>query len=58
MKKKELNKLIKKYSSDEILNMYMECKIYLTEKQLEKICETSSHHGGCYLGGTKWVQVW
>ena len=53
MKKREFNKILEKYTSDQILEMYMTCKIYLTDKQLEKVCENSSHHGGCILGGTK-----
>ena len=47
MKASKLKILKRKYTADEIIEMYMTCKIYLTEKQLEKICEKGSHHGGC-----------
>ena len=53
MKKREFKKLLEEYTSNEIIEMYMTCKIYLTEKQLDKVCENSSHHGGCILGGRK-----
>ena len=53
MKKIEFKKILGEYTSNQILEMYMTNKIYLTEKQLDKVCENSSHHGGCYLGGKK-----
>lgn len=47
MRTRDFNKLLKRKTSDEILTDYMICKIYLTDKQLEKVCNNSSHHGGC-----------
>lgn len=47
MKASKLRALCRKYSYDKIIEMYMSCKIYLTDKQLEKICAKGSHHGGC-----------
>ena len=47
MKIRDFNKKMKEESPDKILSEYMTCKIYLTEKQLEKVCEKSSHHGAC-----------
>ncbi len=47
VKIREFNKKMKEESPDKILSEYMTCKIYLTEKQLEKVCEKSSHHGAC-----------
>ena len=53
MKASKLRLLCKKYTYDKIIEMYMSCKIYLTQNQLEKICSKGSHHGGCNLGGVK-----
>lgn len=47
MKTREFNKILKEKSADQILSEFMEWKIFLTDKQLEKVCEKSSHHGGC-----------
>lgn len=53
MKASKLRGLSRKYSYDKIIEMYMTCKIYLTDKQLEKICAACSHHGGCNTRGDK-----
>lgn len=65
MKNKDFNKLLKEkkpkngnlinqYDSqikaDEIISDYMICKIFLTDKQLDKVCSLGSHHGGCGFG--------
>lgn len=47
MKAKEFKKLIKEKQPNQIISDYMTCKIYLTEKQLNKVCELGNHHGGC-----------
>lgn len=47
MKASKLRGLCRKYSYDKIIEMYMKSEIYLTQKQLEKICSKGSHHGGC-----------
>lgn len=53
MKASRLKSLCRKYSYDKIIEMYMKSEIYLTDKQLEKICAKGSHHGGCCFGGKR-----
>lgn len=53
MKARELNKLLKEKSPVKIIEDYMSCKIFLTELQLEKVCNLGEHHGGCILGKGK-----
>lgn len=53
MKASKLRGMCRKYTYDKIIEMYMKSEIYLTQKQLEKICAKGSHHGGCYLGVDK-----
>ena len=47
MKTKEFKKMIKEMKPDDIKSLYMTCKIYLTEKQLDQVCKMGEHHGGC-----------
>lgn len=47
MKSRDFNKIIKEKTPSEILEDYMLGKIYLTDKQLEKITNSGEHHGGC-----------
>ncbi len=49
MKASKLKALCRKHSYDKIIEMYMKSEIYLTDKQLEKICAKGSHHGGCNI---------
>ena len=46
MKTKEFKKLIKNENYDKIIEKYMKCEIYLTDKQLEIVCKDSKHHNG------------
>ena len=39
MRTKEFNKLIKTKDYDKIINDYIKCNIYLTDKQLTKVVE-------------------
>lgn len=50
MKNKDFNKLLKEKKPNEIISDYMICKIFLTDKQLEKVCSLGNHHGGCGFG--------
>ena len=47
MKAKDFKKALKEMKPDDIKSLYMTCKIYLTDKQLSKVCELGNHHGGC-----------
>ena len=47
MRARELNKLLETKSPEEILSLHMTCVIYLTDKQLEKVCSLGKGHGGC-----------
>ena len=47
MRARELNKLLKIKTPEKIISLYMTCEIYLTDKQLEKVCSLSKGHGGC-----------
>lgn len=53
MKSKDFNKLIKEKEPNKIIADYMTCKIYLTDKQLQKVCLLGNHHGGCSFGKIK-----
>ena len=53
MKTKEFKKLLKEKQPSEIISDYMTCKIYLTERQLAKVCELGNHHGGCAFKSIK-----
>ena len=46
MKTKEFKKLIKNENCDKIIEKYIKCDIYLTDKQLEIVCKNSKHHNG------------
>ena len=60
MKAKEFNKLIKSNDPSEIISDYMTCKIYLTERQLQKVIDKKQGaaigHGGCAFGKRKCIE--
>ena len=47
MKKSKFAALCRKYTYDQIIELYMTAKIYLYPRQLEHVCKNGSHHGGC-----------
>lgn len=47
MKARDFKKLCSEKSPGEIIEDYMLGKIYLTDKQLEKVTKNGEHHGGC-----------
>lgn len=47
MKAREFKKLCNEKSPGEIIEDYMLGKIYLTDKQLEKVTNNGEHRGGC-----------
>lgn len=55
MRIKEFKKLIKNENYDKIIEKYMKCEIYLTDKQLEIVCKGSKHHNGCAFKYGKWI---
>lgn len=46
MKASAFKSLLKNEKSSVILNKYMLNEIYLTDRQLEQVCELGEHHGG------------
>lgn len=46
MLKKELDKLLKKYSPKEILNMYCNWQIYITSSQVDKLIKLKNEKEG------------
>ena len=50
MKASKLRALCRKYTYKKIIEKFMQNELYLTQKQLERICAKGDHHGGCYLG--------
>lgn len=46
MKASAFKSLLKNEKSSVILNKYMLNEIYLTDRQLEKVCYLGEHHGG------------
>ena len=58
MKNRDFKRLLNKQEPEQILERYMLSKIYLTEKQLEKVCSIGNHHAGCCFGkGKKYKRV-
>lgn len=57
MKSKELKELLKVKTASEILSEYMTGKIFLTQKQLQKVIDLKEpyekDHGGCCFGNRK-----
>jgi len=57
MKSKELKELLKVKTASEILSDYMTGKIFLTQKQLQKVIDLKEpyekDHGGCCFGNRK-----
>ena len=55
MKNKDFKALLKEKSSNDILSDYMTCKIFLTDKQLQKVIDLKQPyekgHGGCGFNG-------
>lgn len=56
MKTWKFNKLLKYEDPKKILSDYMSCKIWLTDKQLEKVCNKNDGHGGVAWGTRKKVK--
>lgn len=46
MKIKDFNTMLKEKGAGYILSKYMSCQLFLTDKQLEKVCELNHHRGG------------
>lgn len=46
MKTRDFNKLLKNKDPKKIISDYMCCKIWLTDKQLEKVCAKNDGHCG------------
>lgn len=58
MKIKDFNKLLKEKGAGYILSKYMSCQLFLTNKQLEKVCELNHHRGGtAFIYKTKKKQM-
>lgn len=57
MKSKELKELLKKKTASEILSDYMTGKLFLTQKQIDKLIDLKEpyekDHGGCCFGNRK-----
>lgn len=53
MKTKDFNKLLKRDNPKKILTNHMMGEIYLTDKQLDKVCKLNDGRGGCILKDRK-----